>query len=258
MTIPINDINALFNNANAHSSDNLSVAAVEKEIKETGSALWQDAYSHREGITLGAAAIAGTAIALYAGRDQLIKLVPAAARLLPGAGKEVLLVEDTPFLGKAMKSALESNGERVTWVTGFKSANPLRATTLNGPDLIVKPSRFKVALVDGELTGSKLQGEHVVNALHADGVTSIGTSTVGKINDIMRANGAELTAQKKHHLKCPRGRPIGPGRGRARAGRCTSQARQFDDTVARTGRQRDAAKKPTNYCLNLSRKKTGV
>jgi hypothetical protein len=77
-----------------------------------------------------------------------------------------------------------------------KSAAPLTGITFDGREIVLNPRNYKVALVDGELNGSYLQGEHVVHALHLEGVTSIGTSTVGKINDVMRANGAEIAAQK--------------------------------------------------------------
>jgi hypothetical protein len=99
-------------------------------------------------------------------------------------------------MGKAMKSALEANGEHVTWVTAVKRAAPLTGTTADGRDLILDPRRFKIALLDGELKGSYLQGEHVAHALHEGGLTSIGTSSVASVNDMMLINGAEIVAPK--------------------------------------------------------------
>jgi len=183
------DGSQLFSNQTPESSEHTGLAGIADGVEKAGASLWKDVYEHRAAIEIVAGTAAAGALALYAGREQV-------GRMLAGGAKDVLLVEDTPFMGKAMKSALEQNGERVTWVTGFKSANPLTATTLNGDDLVLNPRNFKVALVDGELKGSYLQGEHVVNALHKAGVTSIGTSTVSTINEAMLANGAEIAAQK--------------------------------------------------------------
>ncbi len=183
------DGSQLFNNQPADRSEHTGLTGIADGVKQAGANLWSDVYEHRTAIGVAAGTAAAGALALYAGREQV-------GRLLAGGAKDVLLVEDTPFMGKAMKSALEQNGERVTWVTGFKSANPLTATTLSGDEMVLNPRNFKVALVDGELKGSYLQGEHVVDALHRAGVTSIGTSTVAKINEAMLANGADLAAQK--------------------------------------------------------------
>ena len=159
------------------------------DAKEAGKAFFHDAYENASTTATVVGGVAIGALALYAGRNQI-------ARLLPKMGKDVLLVEDTPYMGRAFKSAIESNNERVTWVTGFKSANPLRATTIDGKELVLNPNKFKVAFVDGSLEGSMLQGEHVVDALHRSGLPSIGTSTVNEINATMIANGAEVAAPK--------------------------------------------------------------
>jgi CheY-like chemotaxis protein len=179
----------IFNTPKPGTSDHTGLSGTVVEIKDAGAALWKEAYDHRGEIAVVAGTVAASALALYAGREQL-------ARLLPAAGKDVLLVEDTPFMGKAMKSALEHNGEHVTWITGVKRAAPLTGTTIDGTDLVLDPRKFKVALVDGQLDGSYLQGEHIVHALHQDGLTSIGTSTANEVNSVMRANGAELAAPK--------------------------------------------------------------
>ncbi|MBS2007483.1 MAG: response regulator [Cyanobacteria bacterium SZAS TMP-1] len=159
------------------------------DAKDAGVAFFKDAYEHPSHTAMMAGGVALGAMALYAGRNQI-------ARLLPRAGKEVLLVEDTPFMGKAMKSALETNGERVTWVTGFRGANPLVGKTLDGRELLINPNKFKVALVDCELKGSYLQGEHVADALRRSGLPSIGTSSVPESNLSLLANGANVAGQK--------------------------------------------------------------
>jgi len=159
------------------------------DVKEAGQAFFKDAYEHPSTAALTVGGVALGAASLYAGRNQI-------ARLLPKMGKDVLLVEDTPYMGMAFKSALETNGERVTWVTGFKRANPLTATTMEGKEIVLNPSKFKVAFVDGSLEGSRLQGEHVVDALNKSGLRTIGTSTVPEVNASMMLNGATLAAPK--------------------------------------------------------------
>ncbi len=183
------DGSQLFNNPAPEHSEQKGLAGLAQQAEQSGAKLWNEVYEHRKeiGVAAGTAAVVG--LGLYAGREQLGKILGTGAR-------DVLLVEDTPFMGSAMKEALETNGEKVTWVTGVKSATPLTGTTLEGREIVLNPRKFKIALVDGELTGSNLQGEHVVQALHEAGVTSIGTSSVGEINDVMLAKGADIAAKK--------------------------------------------------------------
>jgi hypothetical protein len=133
------------------------------------------------------AAIAGGVVAA---------VVLARGQAMRTAAKDVLLIEDTPFMGKAYKSALEANGEKVQWFTGVNRVSPLTGTTLEGKSVVIDPRKFKVALVDGDLRGSYLQGEHVVHALSQGGLRSIGTSTIPALNDMMLKNGAKIAAPK--------------------------------------------------------------
>jgi len=163
-------------------SDGANVGNIMSEVKDSGKALWQDVYENPGKTAMVAGAVVLGAAALYASRGLFIK--------------DVLLVEDTPYMGQAMKSALETNGERVTWITGISSAKPLTGTTLEGKNLVLDMSRFKIALVDGELVDSEMQGDAVVHALRHDGISSIGTSSVPEINNLMLANGASVAAPK--------------------------------------------------------------
>lgn len=189
MTRNFIDDSQLFKPPGADPTGTKRLESTLSDVKEAGEAFFKDAYAHPSKTALEIGGVALGAAALYAGRNQI-------ARLLPKMSKDVLLVEDTPYMGKAFKSALESNGERVTWVTGFKSANPLTATTLEGKEFVLNPAKYKVAFVDGSLDGSYLQGEHVVDALRHSGLRTIGTSTVDEVNASMIANGATLAAPK--------------------------------------------------------------
>lgn len=143
-------------------------------------------YDHpvRTGVAAAATAV-GTAALLYYGKG-----------LLSPAATETLLIEDTDFMGKAMKQVLEEQGHSVTWLTGVDSTKPFIGTTEAGTKLRLNLSRFKTAFVDGDLKGSPLQGEDVVGTLHNRHILTIGTSTVPKFNDLMTSRGADVAANK--------------------------------------------------------------
>jgi len=156
--------------------------------------LWHEAYTH-PGVT--AAVAVGTVLAgaglLYASRGML------------GLGRTgTLLIEDTPFMGKAMKQVLEEQGHAVTWLTGVTRVEPFTGVTADGGSVVLNLKKFKTAFVDGELSREvngkmipyELQGENIVAPLKSKGVFSIGTSSVDKINADMLTNGADAAANK--------------------------------------------------------------
>lgn len=159
---------------------------------ERAQALFHDAYEH-PGKTV--AYVAGGAVALsgmaLAGKSLLART----------AAREVLLIEDTPMTGKALKSLLEKEGHNVTWFTGVKSFHPFTGITPEGKIVVFDPRKFRAALVDGELNDAKnkplyLQGVHIVDALSKERLPIIGISTVPAENALLRANGALVSAEK--------------------------------------------------------------
>lgn len=175
-----------------HANDNTGHDKVEKSdssISSVASNLWQEAYENPGKTALvvgGAAAAIGIA---YAARGQI-------GKLLPNHREGILLVEDSPYMGKAFRAALQEQGENVTWFTKIKSLQPFTGITHEGKEVVVQPRKFKLAFVDGELVGSKPQGEHVVDALKSDHLKSFGISTIPAINDSMVQHGAIVAAQK--------------------------------------------------------------
>jgi hypothetical protein len=152
----------------------------DSSIASAASNLWQEAYENPGKAALvvgGAAAAIGIA---YAARGQ----------------KGILLVEDTPYMGKAFRELLQEQGESVTWLTQIKRLQPFTGITNEGKEVVVQPHKFKFAFVDGGLKGSIPQGEHVVDALKSYGLKSFGTSTDDVVNKAMLRNGAIVAAQK--------------------------------------------------------------
>ncbi len=161
----------------------------DSSISSVASNLWQEAYENPGKTALavgGAAAAIGIA---YAARGQI-------GKLLPNQREGILLVEDSPFMGKAFRQVLQEQGESVTWFTKIKRLQPFTGITNEGAEVVVKPHRFKMAFVDGELVGSNPQGEHVVDALKAARLKSFGISTIPEINESMIRHGAVAAAQK--------------------------------------------------------------
>jgi hypothetical protein len=173
--------------ANAEQVETKDSATIGDSIKSAASAMLKEVYDH----PIESAAIAGGVAAvgiLAAKRGQIGKMLP--------HREGILLIEDTPYMGKAFKHALEAKGESVTWFTHVKKLHPFTGITNEGKEMVVQPNKFKFAFVDGELTGSRPQGEHVVDALKSGHLSSFGTSTIKSINDSMRLNGATVAAEK--------------------------------------------------------------
>ncbi len=158
-------------------------------ISSAVSNLFEDAYENPGKTALvvgGAAAAIGIA---YAARGQI-------GRFLPNQREGILLIEDSPYMGKAFRQVLQEQGESVTWFTKIKRLQPFTGITNEGAEVVVQPNKFKMAFVDGELVGSNPQGEHVVDALKAGHLKSFGISTIPSINESMIRHGAVAAAQK--------------------------------------------------------------
>lgn len=146
--------------------------------------LWQSAYEHKNAIALGLIAAGG----LYASKGAL-------SRLIAPAGRDVLLIEDTPYIAKTVKGLIEEQGHNVTWVTGVKQLKPFTAIGPDGGDLALNLNRFRFAVVDGNLDGA-LKGPDIVGTLARHRIASIAMSTDETINSAMRTNGAIADAPK--------------------------------------------------------------
>ncbi len=173
-----------------NSSDKANDAVENEKPATAAAAFFQDAYDNPGTTALVVGGTVATIGLIAASRGKL-------ARLMPGGGRDgILLVEDTPFMGKAFKHALEEQGEKVTWFTGVKKLNPFTGITHEGKEVVVQPNKFKFAFVDGDLKGSIPQGEHVVDALKSSRLTSFGTSSVHQVNESLLRNGATVTGDK--------------------------------------------------------------
>lgn len=153
--------------------------------------LWQAVYEHPGETAL---AVGGTALVVGAAIASRGKL----AKLLPNAKNEVLLVEDSPIFGSAIKQTLEKQGNRVTWVTGAEDVNALKAgvvTTPTGRAVPMHLERFQAAFVDGDLIG-KVSGAQVVEKLSAQHVASVGISSQPPMNAEMVKAGAVAAGLK--------------------------------------------------------------
>lgn len=152
---------------------------------EASQSLWQAAYEHpvATGIAVG-----GTALLVGAAIASRGKI----AGLLKGGKNEVILFEDSPWFGNAMKQTLERQGNRVTWVTGaddLKALDAGVATVHGGKHIPVKLDRFQAAFVDGDLKGG-ISGAQVVHRLSAERVASVGISSQLSMNAEMLKEGA--------------------------------------------------------------------
>lgn len=166
----------------------LETPALATPTSSEPSSLWHEVYTHPGADALAVAGVAATVAA--AG-------VFCYSRGLLGLGRTgTLLIEDTPYMGKAMKQVLEKQGHTVTWLTGVKAVdlNTISGTTVDGGSVTLNLRKFRTALVDGALKGSPLQGEDVVGSLRKGEIFSIGTSTTE--NELLLKNGADVASNK--------------------------------------------------------------
>lgn len=143
--------------------------------------MWKEAYEHpvRTG-AIATAVVAGGA-ALWAATRR------------PG----VLIIEDTPAMGMAMRDTLQAAGHKVTWVTHVSKLNPLTGIDAAGKEVAIAGNRkFKLALLDGDLGKDMMTGPEIVGSLRRENIVTLGTSTMADLNLAMKTNGAEMAATK--------------------------------------------------------------
>lgn len=112
----------------------------------------------------------------------------------------ILIIEDSHAMARAMTSLLEQQGHNVTWVVGLASlSTAAQCTAVEGMvehdhsgarDVCsVSFADIDVAFVDGQIEGS-FQGEQVTEHLASHGVKVLGISTQDDLNDKMVEKGA--------------------------------------------------------------------
>lgn len=190
-----NQTDNVFSNAGTLSERMVADVSSDKVVgasaPDVSSSLWEAAYENPGKTALvvgGTALIVGAAIA---SRGKL-------AKILPSAKNEVLLVEDSPYFGAAIKETLETQGSKVTWLAGADDAKAFKAGIGLGPDgksVTVPLDRFKTAFVDGDLAG-KITGAEVVEGLTAKHITSVGISSQPTMNAEMLKQGAVAAGLK--------------------------------------------------------------
>ncbi|HEY9784057.1 MAG TPA: hypothetical protein V6D17_01560 [Candidatus Obscuribacterales bacterium] len=160
----------------------------EKKLEEEPSSLWRTAYEHpvETGIALAGAAAATAAVVFSRGK---------LARLLPH--REVLVVEAAPYMGKAMKKALQDQGHTVTWVTEINRLRPLTALTDEGKEIGLNLRRFHTAFLDPNHVHKAVpEFADLVPVFRHNNVRTIGTSVMDNVNQKMLAAGVDAAGNK--------------------------------------------------------------
>lgn len=160
------------------------------ELEAETSSLWKDAYENPGKTALIAGGVVLAAGALIYGRG-------AAARFFANSKDEVLLFEDSPYFGAALKKTLERQGSKVTWLTGAQDLKAGVGIAPDGHTVALDFKHFKTAFVDGDLTNG-LRGADVVGKLTAEKIVSVGISSQNDMNLAMRQSGAVAAGNKAH------------------------------------------------------------
>lgn len=154
------------------------------------SSLWRTAYEHPIETGLAVAAAAATAAALIASRGKL-------ARVFAPRHQEVLVVEAAPFMGKAMRSALQEQGHKVTLVAEISKLRPFSAITHEGDEITLGLRRFHTAFVDPNHVHKAVPSyAELAPVFRRNNVRTIGTSVMDNINKNMLENGVDSAGTK--------------------------------------------------------------
>ena len=166
------------------SKSELMPVAEQSNSSSALNALVNEAYEHPVRTGLGAAAVVGTAALLAYSASR-------------GRNLNVLIIEDTAPMGKALRDAVTASGHKATWVSSISKLSPLTGLDEAGKEIaLTGRNRFQLALVDGDLGKGNLMGSEIVPTLKQARITSIGTSTIPDFNVAMKANGAEIATGK--------------------------------------------------------------
>jgi hypothetical protein len=132
----------------------------------------------------------------------------------------VLLTENSPGCGAALKRELEAQGHKVIWIIGAVEIGPDRiigilpcpnpATELYGEEsdadvtrtVVINLDEINFALCDARLVGPIRDGSAVVKQLVARGIVCCATSMAG--NPTLQKAGAQLAICKMHCIRAMR------------------------------------------------------
>ena len=163
------------------------------EASVESSALWKAAYEYR--VPEAAVAVGGAllATAIVCTRSQGL------ARFLENADK-VLLLEDTPGMGRALRDGLHNQGLRVSWYRGANAAADGEHLwgKMRFGSIPLDLKKYKYAVVDGDLGKKSLTGEQIVPHLRDanPNIFVVGSSSQRTMNADMQKAGADLTSRK--------------------------------------------------------------
>ncbi|MBX9686169.1 MAG: hypothetical protein K2X27_05675 [Candidatus Obscuribacterales bacterium] len=101
----------------------------------------------------------------------------------------ILIVEDTPMMGKAIEEVLIAQGHQVSWVLGASSLEPLVFIQPDKSESSLDLSSFDLAFCDGQLLGN-FSGPQITEVLSAAGICTVGISTEMELNQSMTEKGA--------------------------------------------------------------------
>lgn len=160
--------------------------------QDTGepTSLWQSAYEHPVETGVAIVATAASVAALVLSRGRL-------ARAFAPKQQEVLVVEAAPFMGKAMKTALQEQGHNVTWVTEINRLRPLTGLSSEGKDVPLNLRRFHTAFVDPNHVNKAVpEFTDLAPMFRRSNVRTIGTSVMDETNQRMLASGFDAAGSK--------------------------------------------------------------
>lgn len=136
-----------------------------------------------------AVAVGGTAVALGLAKYG-------ASRYAAAHMPRVLIFEESPFMGEAMKAALVKGGYQADLFLGARSLkNSIVGIATDGTDVAIDLSKYRFGLLAGGLKG-EYHGVDIARRLASERITTIGLSTSDKMNDAFRLSGATISTNK--------------------------------------------------------------
>ena len=148
--------------------------------------VWQTIKENPGKTALG---VGGTALALGLAKYGMSRY---AAAHLP----RVLIFEESPFMGQAMKAALSKSGYQADLFLGARSLkNNIVGIATDGTDVAIDLSKYRFGLLAGGLKG-EYHGVDIARRLASEKITTLGLSTSDKMDNAFRLSGATITSNK--------------------------------------------------------------
>lgn len=136
-----------------------------------------------------ALAVGGAAVVIGLGKYG-------AARVAEKIWPRVLIFEESPFMGEAMKAALAKGGFKADIFLGARSLeNNIVGITSSGKDVAVDLARYRFGLLAGGLKGD-YHGVDIARRLASEKITTLGLSTSDKMDEAFKLSGASITTNK--------------------------------------------------------------